>query len=100
MDTFIGLNVQEWGYIALVANGLSVTVQMATLLRTREAQSFSMPFIFLMLLLNAWYCFVAYLQENVGFALATLSFVIYNSTVIYFHYCGKGGHGSLVCKRA
>lgn len=30
-----------------------------------------------MLLLNAWYCFVAYLQENVVFALATLSFVIF-----------------------
>ena len=88
--TLLGLNAEEWGAIALLANGVSVVVQVSTLLKTRDAQSFSMSFIYTMLVLNAWYCFVAYLQENLGFAIATLSFVVYNCMVVYFYHYGRG----------
>ena len=87
--TFLGINAKNWGWISVVTNGFSVVVQMMSLFQTQSAQSFSMPFIFLMTLLNAVYCFVGLLTLNWGLALATLLFVIYNLTVVYFFYFGK-----------
>jgi fatty acid desaturase len=89
METFLGVNVDQWGWISVFTNGFSVVVQMMNLFRTQSAQSFSMPFIYLMTLLNAVYCVVGLLTLNWGLALATLFFVIYNLTVVYFFYHGK-----------
>lgn len=87
--TFLGINATNWGWISVLTNGFSVVVQMMNLFQTQSAQSFSMPFIFLMTLLNAVYCFVGLLTLNWGLALATWLFVIYNLTVVYFFYFGK-----------
>jgi len=87
--TFLGINATNWGWISVLTNGFSVVVQMMNLIQTQSAQSFSMPFIFLMTILNAVYCLVGLLTLNWGLALATLLFVIYNLTVVYFFYFGK-----------
>ena len=82
----IGLNEINWGYFGIVTNGLSALFQMYTLYKTRSAKSFSMPFIWIMTLLNAVYCLVGILENNIGLAVATFFFVIYNFTVIYVNY--------------
>ena len=93
------LNKYHWGWVAVFTNGLSVIIQMYNLIKTKSAQSFSIKFIFLMWLLNFWYFIIAILKENIGFALATLSFVIYNSSVIFYYYCGLNGVGSIFCNK-
>ena len=97
-DTFLKLDQTQWGWVSTFTNGLSVIVQMNQLLKTKRAQSFDMKFIKLMTLLNFWYFLVAILQKNIGYALATFAFVVYNLCVMYFHYCGVGSKGSFVCK--
>jgi hypothetical protein len=83
----IGLiNASGWGYIGIVTNGLSAVLQMYTLYKTRSAKSFSMPFIWIMTLLNIVYCLLGLLEENYGLAISTFFFVIYNFTVIYIYY--------------
>ena len=87
--TFLGLEVLTWGWISVVTNGISVIVQMNNLIQTQSAQNFSMYFIFLMTILNAIYCVIGILTANWGLAIATLLFVIYNLSVVYFYYFGK-----------
>ena len=87
--TFLGLEVLTWGWISVVTNGISVVVQMNNLIQTQSAQNFSMYFIFLMTILNAIYCVIGILTANWGLAIATLLFVIYNLSVVYFYYFGK-----------
>ena len=87
--TFLGLEVLTWGWISVVTNGISVVVQMNNLIQTQSAQNFSMYFIFLMTILNAIYCIIGILTANWGLAIATLLFVIYNLSVVYFYYFGK-----------
>ena len=82
----IGLNAVNWGYFGIVTNGLSTLFQMYTLYKTKSAKSFSMPFIWIMTFLNAVYCLVGILENNVGLAVATFFFVVYNFTVIYVYY--------------
>jgi uncharacterized protein with PQ loop repeat len=82
----IGLNAVNWGYFGIVTNGLSALFQMYTLYKTKSAKSFSMPFIWIMTFLNAVYCLVGILENNVGLAVATFFFVVYNFTVIYVYY--------------
>tara|TARA_Y100000992_G_scaffold142821_1_gene94790 strand:- start:333 stop:812 length:480 start_codon:yes stop_codon:yes gene_type:complete len=84
-----GLTIKQWGWISVLTNGFSVIVQLNNLIQTQSAQSFSMKFIFLMIILNFWYFIVAVLRENIGFAIATMSFVIYNFVVVYYYYYGK-----------
>ncbi len=86
--TFLGLNAETWGWVSVFTNGFSVVFQMANLIRTRKAQSFSMPFIYLMTVLNAVYCLVGLLTLNWGLAIATFFFVVYNLTVVYYYYYG------------
>jgi len=86
---FFYLTKEQWGWVSTISNGLSVIVQMYTLFTTFKAQSFSMNFIWLMTLLNFTYFLLALLQRNIGFALATFFFVIYNLCVVYVHHCGK-----------
>ena len=86
--TFLGLNAETWGWVSVFTNGFSVVLQMANLIRTRTAQSFSMPFIYLMTVLNAVYCLVGLLILNWGLAIATFFFVVYNLTVVYYYYYG------------
>jgi hypothetical protein len=87
--TFLGLEVLTWGWISVATNGISVIVQMNNLIQTQSAQNFSMYFIFLMTILNAIYCIIGILTANWGLAIATLLFVIYNLSVVYFYYFGK-----------
>lgn len=87
--TLFGLNADEWGWISVFTNGFSVIFQMNQLLRTQKAQSFDMNFISLMTLLNFVYFIMGILTLNKGLAIATFSFVIYNLSVMYFHYYGK-----------
>ena len=82
----IGLNAVNWGYFGIVTNGLSALFQMYTLYKTKSAKSFSMPFIWIMTFLNAVYCLVGILENNIGLAVATFFFVVYNFTVIYVYY--------------
>ena len=96
---FWNLTKNQWGWVSTFTNGLSVIVQMNQLLSTKRAQSFDMRFIKLMTLLNFWYFLVAILQKNVGYAIATFAFVVYNISVMFFHYCGVGGKGSFMCKK-
>lgn len=86
---FGGLTVNQWGWLSMITNLLSVFFQLYNLFKTRSARSFSMKFIFLMIILNFWYFLVAILQENIGFAIATFTFVMYNCSVVYFYYYGK-----------
>ena len=88
-NTLFGLNADEWGWISVFTNGFSVIFQMNQLLRTQKAQSFDMNFISLMTLLNFVYFIMGILTLNKGLAIATFSFVIYNLSVMYFHYYGK-----------
>ena len=88
-NTLFGLNADEWGWISVFTNGFSVFFQMNQLLRTQKAQSFDMKFIGLMTLLNFVYFIMGILTLNKGLAIATFSFVVYNLSVIYFHYYGK-----------
>jgi len=88
---FFYLTKAQWGWVSTITNGLSVVVQMYTLFKTFKAQSFSMAFIWLMTLLNFVYFLLALLQNNIGFALATFFFVVYNLCVVYVHHCGIGG---------
>ena len=90
-DTFLGLKVGDWGFISTFTNGFSVAVQLFSLLTTFRAQSFSMNFIWLMILLNFVYFLVALLDGNLGFTLATFFFVCYNIIVVIIHHCGYGG---------
>lgn len=85
-DRFLSLDAHQWGMVGLVANLVSVTVQLTNLLRTKHAKSFSMVFIGLMTLLNAWYAFVAYLHGNTWFAASALLFMVYNIVVIAHYY--------------
>ena len=87
--TLLGIDIQQWGWISVITNGLSVAFQMFNLFKTRSAQSFSMYFIFLMTLLNAVYCLIGLFTLNWGLAIATFMFVVYNLTVVYFYYFGK-----------
>ena len=87
--TFFGIDIQQWGWISVITNGLSVAFQMFNLFKTRSAQSFSMYFIFLMTILNAVYCLIGLFTLNWGLAIATFMFVVYNLTVVYFYYFGK-----------
>jgi len=82
----IGINAKNWGYFGIVTNGLSAFFQMYTLYKTKSAKSFSMPFIWIMTILNAIYCLVGILENNIGLAVATFFFVVYNFTVIYVYY--------------
>ena len=82
----IGMNAVNWGYFGIATNGLSALFQMYTLYKTKSAKSFSMPFIYIMTFLNAVYCLVGILEKNIGLAVATFFFVIYNFTVIYVYY--------------
>ena len=82
----IGINAKNWGYFGIVTNGLSAFFQMYTLYKTKSAKSFSMPFIWIMTILNAIYCLIGILENNIGLAVATFFFVIYNFTVIYVYY--------------
>ena len=86
---FLGLTINEWGWLSMVANLVSVIFQLYNLYKTQSAQSFSMKFIFLMIILNFWYFLVAILHENIGFAIATFAFVLYNCIVVYVYYFGK-----------
>lgn len=85
----MGLTKFNWGWISVLTNGISVLVQMTSLYKSKSAQSFSMPFIVLMTLLNFTYFILGILTNNKGLALATFSFVIYNLTVVYYYYYGK-----------
>lgn len=85
----LGLTKNNWGWISVVTNGLSVIIQMVNLYATKSAQSFSMKFIFLMALLNFTYFIIGIINNNVGLAIATFMFVIYNLTVVYYFYFGK-----------
>lgn len=85
----LGLNKNTWGWVSVVTNGLSVIIQMINLYTTKSAQSFSMPFIALMTVLNFTYFIVGLLTNNMGLAIATFSFVVYNLTVVYYYYFGK-----------
>ena len=85
----LGLTRNSWGWISVVTNGLSVIIQMINLYKTKSAQSFSMKFIFLMTLLNFTYFILGVLTNNMGLAIATFAFVIYNLTVVYYFYFGK-----------
>lgn len=87
--TLLGIDIQQWGWISVITNGLSVAFQMFNLFKTRSAQSFSMYFIFLMTILNAVYCLIGLFTLNWGLAIATFMFVVYNLTVVYFYYFGK-----------
>jgi uncharacterized protein with PQ loop repeat len=82
----IGMNAENWGYFGIITNGLSALFQMYTLYKTKSAKSFSMPFIWIMTFLNAVYCLVGILEKNIGLAVATFFFVVYNLTVIYVYY--------------
>ena len=84
-----GLTVNQWGWLSMITNLLSVFFQLYNLFKTKSAKSFSMKFIFLMIILNFWYFLVAILQENIGFAIATFVFVMYNCTIVFFYYYGK-----------
>ena len=86
---FANLTVEQWGWISVITNGLSVAFQMNQLLRTQKAQSFDMRFIFIMTLLNFIYFCMGILTQNRGLTLATLLFVLYNLTVVYFYYFGN-----------
>jgi hypothetical protein len=94
---FLGYNQTRWGFASTFTNGLSVLLQLQKLIQTNKAQDFDMRFISLMVLLNGWYFIVACLEANIGYALATLAFVIYNLIVIYIHYCGVGSKGAWFC---
>ena len=94
---FLNIKKNNWGWISVVTNGLSVLFQVTNLYKTKSAQSFSMKFITLMIILNGWYFIVALLEENTGFAIATGLFVLYNLIVVYTYYCGIGGPGSTIC---
>ena len=85
---FWGLNKTWWGFISTLTNGASVLVQVRSLLKLKDASSYSAHFIILMWILNFVYFLISILQQNVGYALATLAFVIYNSIVLYFIYFG------------
>ena len=85
---FWGLNKTWWGYISTLTNGASVVVQVTSLLKKKDASSYYAHFIILMWILNFVYFLISILQQNVGYALATLAFVIYNSIVLYFIYFG------------
>jgi hypothetical protein len=87
--TIFGLNKNTWGWISVVTNGISVIIQMLNLYTTKSAQSFSMKFIILMTVLNFTYFVLGILTENIGLAIATFMFVIYNLCVIYYFYYGK-----------
>ena len=87
--TLLCIDIQQWGWISVITNGLSVAFQMFNLFKTRSAQSFSMYFIFLMTILNAVYCLIGLFTLNWGLAIATFMFVVYNLTVVYFYYFGK-----------
>ena len=87
--TIFGLNKNTWGWISVVTNGISVIIQMLNLYTTKSAQSFSMKFIILMTLLNFTYFVLGILTENIGLAIATFMFVIYNLYFIYYFYYGK-----------
>lgn len=88
-EKIFGLTKFNWGWISVLTNGISVLVQMTSLYKSKSAQSFSMPFILLMTLLNFTYFILGILTNNKGLALATFSFIIYNLTVVYYYYYGK-----------
>jgi hypothetical protein len=90
--TFWKLTRNQWGWVSTITNGLSVLFQLYSLYSTYSAESFSMNFIWIMILLNFVYFLVAIIQNNTGFMLATLFFVIYNLCVVYVHHCGEGGY--------
>ena len=82
-NKIMGMNAEVWGYIGLITNGLSAVIQMYTLYKLKSAKSFSMPFIYIMTLLNAIYFIIGIIEQNIGLSIATAFFVIYNFTVIY-----------------
>jgi hypothetical protein len=82
-NKIMGMNAEVWGYIGLITNGLSAVIQMYTLYKLKSAKSFSMPFIYIMTLLNAIYFIIGIIEQNPGLSIATAFFVIYNFTVIY-----------------
>ena len=88
---FWNLTKNQWGWVSTFTSGLSVLFQLYSLYTTYSAESFSMNFIWLMILLNFVYFLVAIIQNNTGFMLATLFFVFYNLCVVYVHHCGVGG---------
>ena len=83
---FWGLTKSSWGYISSFTNGASVFIQVKSLLKYKDASSYSSNFIIFMWILNFVYFLISILQQNVGYAIATLAFVIYNSIVLYFIY--------------
>lgn len=85
---FLGLNKNSWGYISTFTNTTSVLIQVTSLLKSKDASSYSSHFVILMWILNFVYFLISVLQQNVGYALATLAFVIYNSIVLYYIYYG------------
>jgi len=82
-NKIMGMNAEVWGYIGLITNGVSAVIQMYTLYKLKSAKSFSMPFIYIMTLLNAIYFIIGIIEQNPGLSIATAFFVIYNFTVIY-----------------
>jgi hypothetical protein len=82
-NKIMGMNAAIWGYIGVITNGLSAIIQMYTLYKLKSAKSFSMPFIYIMTLLNGIYFIIGIIEQNPGLSIATAFFVIYNFTVIY-----------------
>jgi hypothetical protein len=82
-NKIMGMNAAIWGYIGVITNGVSAIIQMYTLYKLKSAKSFSMPFIYIMTLLNGIYFIIGILEQNPGLSIATAFFVIYNFTVIY-----------------
>lgn len=83
------LDDKQWGWVAVATNGISVIFQLYSLFKTKSAQSFDITFITLMTILNATYALLGLLIMNWGLFIATLIFVFYNLTVMFFYYSGK-----------
>lgn len=86
---FLNLDDKKWGWVAVATNGISVAFQLYSLFTTKTAQSFDMRFITLMTILNATYALLGLLIMNWGLFVATLIFVIYNLTVMFYYYYGQ-----------
>ena len=79
---------KKWGWIGVGTNGMSVLFQLYSLFTSKSAQSFDITFIILMTILNGTYAILGLLIKNWGLLVATLIFVLYNLTVIFYYYSG------------
>ena len=82
------LDDKTWGWIGVGTNGASVVFQLYSLFTSKSAQSFDITFIVLMTILNATYAVLGLLIKNWGLFVATLIFVLYNLTVVFYYYFG------------